>query len=262
MTLTITSTVTLNNGVEMPLFGLGVYQTRQGRETQQAVRWALETGHRLIDTAAIYRNEAGVGIGIRESGISREEIFVTTKLWNTDHRYARAIGACHESLRKLQLDDVDLYLIHWPASEQRDEAWRALETLYKEGTCRAIGVSNYQIHHLEALLAQSETVPTVNQVKFNPYNYDKRLLDYCRAHHIQLEAYSPLTQGRRLDDPKLVTIAKHYDKTLAQILIRWALQHHVVVIPKSSHQERIQENADVFDFAISDEDMARLDAFS
>ncbi len=262
MSLTITSTVTLNNGVEMPLFGLGVFQTQQGQETQQAVRWALETGYRLIDTAAIYRNEAGVGIGIRESSVPREEVFVTTKLWNNAHRYERAMAAYDESLRKLQMDYVDLYLIHWPATEQRDEAWRALEALYEEGKCRAIGVSNYQIHHLEEVLAQSDIVPAVNQVKFNPYNYDKQLLDYCNAHDIQLEAYSPLTQGRRLDDPKLVAIAKHYDKTPAQILIRWALQHHVVVIPKSSHQNRIQENADVFDFTISDEDMARLDAFS
>jgi diketogulonate reductase-like aldo/keto reductase len=246
----------------MPLFGLGVFQTKQGEETQQAVRWALETGYRLIDTAAIYRNEAGVGIGIRESSVPREEVFVTTKLWNNAHRYERAVAACDESLRKLQMDYVDLYLIHWPATEQRDEAWRALEALYEEGKCRAIGVSNYQIHHLEEVLAQSDIVPAVNQVKFNPYNYDKRLLDYCNAHDIQLEAYSPLTQGRRLDDPKLVAIAKHYDKTPAQILIRWALQHHIVVIPKSSHQNRIQENADVFDFTISDEDMARLDAFS
>ena len=257
--LTINSTVTLNNGVNMPLLGLGVYQA-VGREGEQAVTWALEAGYRHIDTAKFYGNEVEVGRAVRQSGISREEVFVVTKLWNSDHGYDRARAAFHESRRRLDLGAVDLYLIHWPVSAQRGESWRALEDLYAEGQMRAIGVSNYTIEHLEQLLATARVVPAVNQVEFHPWLYQRELLEFCRAHGIRLEAYSPLTKGERLRDPRLLEIARKYGKTPAQILIRWCLQHEVVVIPKSSNPQRIRENADVYDFEISAEDMCRLDA--
>jgi len=260
--LTIDTKVELNNGVEMPIFGLGLYQTRKGKETQDAVYYALEAGYRLIDTAAMYGNEEDVGEAVRKSGLPREQIFITTKLWNSDHGYDKALSAFEESRKKLGLYYVDLYLIHWPVEVLRKESWRALETLLREGKCRAIGVSNYMIWHLEELLSDSSIVPAVNQVEFSPYLYQKDLLDFCRNHHIQLEAYSPLTKGYKLHDPKLANMASKYSKSPAQILIGWALQKEVVVIPKSSSKERIHENADVFDFAISPEDMKVLDSFN
>ncbi len=257
----IDTRVELNNGVEMPVFGLGTYQTRSGKETRDAVLYALKIGYRLIDTAAMYGNEEGVGEAIRESGIPREEIFITTKLWNSDHGYDKALAAFEESRKKLGLDFVDLYLIHWPVEDLRKDSWRALETLLKDGKCRAIGVSNYMTWHLDELLQSSSTVPAVNQVEFSPYLYLKDLLEHCRSHHIQLESYSPLTKGHKLVDPKLGKMAAKYSRTPAQVLIRWALQKEVVVIPKSSKRERIKENAEVFDFAISDKDMKLLDSF-
>lgn len=260
--LTIDTKVELNNGVEMPIFGLGLYQTRKGKETQDAVSYALEAGYRLIDTAAMYGNEEDVGEVVRKSGLPREQIFITTKLWNSDHGYDKALSAFEESRKKLGLHYVDLYLIHWPVEVLRKESWRALETLLRGGKCRAIGVSNYMIWHLEELLSDSSIVPAVNQVEFSPYLYQKDLLDFCRNHHIQLEAYSPLTKAYKLHDPKLANIASKYSKSPAQILIRWALQKEVVVIPKSSRKEKIHENADVFDFAISPEDMKVLDSFN
>jgi len=258
----IDTKVKLSNGVEMPIFGLGTFQMRSGKETQQAVLAALEAGYRLIDTAQMYGNEEDVGIALKESGIPREEVFITTKLWNSEHGYQKALNACEESLEKLGLPYVDLYLIHWPVQGLRNETWKAMETLLEKGKCRAIGVSNYMIRHLEELLAISDTVPAVNQVEFSPYLYLKDLLEFCRSHKIQLEAYSPLTKGHKLSDPKLEAIAKGYSKTPAQILIRWVLQKEVVVIPKSSHRERILENAEVFDFEISPEDMKLLDSFN
>ena len=259
MTLTIESTTTLNNGVEMPMLGLGTWQIRDGQPVRRAIEWALEAGYRHIDTAAMYGNERGVGQAVRESGIPREEIFVTTKLWNDDHGYDQALRAFDESLRNLDLDYVDLYLIHWPVPGTRKETWRALEKIHKEGRAKAIGVSNYTIRHIEDLLGSAEVAPTVNQVEFHPWLYQQDLLEYCREHEIQLEAYSPLTKGNRLDNPRVGEIAEKYGKSPAQILIRWALEHDVVVIPKSSDKQHIQDNADVFDFEISEEDMCRLD---
>jgi diketogulonate reductase-like aldo/keto reductase len=259
--LRIDTKVKLNNGVQMPIFGLGTFQTRSGRETRDAVLHALKVGYRHIDTASMYGNEEDVGAAIKESGIRREEIFVTTKLWNSDHGYDSALAAFEKSSRRLDLSYVDLYLIHWPVQRLRNETWRALETLLKERKCRAIGVSNYMIRHLEELLENSSTVPAVNQVEFSPYLYQKDLLEFCRKNGIQLEAYSPLTKGHKLSDPKLAALASKYSRSPAQILIRWALQHQIVVIPKSSKGERITENADVFDFAISSEDMRALDLF-
>jgi diketogulonate reductase-like aldo/keto reductase len=259
--LRIDTKVKLNNGVQMPIFGLGTFQTRSGRETRDAVLHALKVGYRHIDTASMYGNEEDVGAAIKESGIRREEIFVTTKLWNSDHGYDSALAAFEKSSRRLDLSYVDLYLIHWPVQRLRNETRRALETLLKERKCRAIGVSNYMIRHLEELLENSSTVPAVNQVEFSPYLYQKDLLEFCRKNGIQLEAYSPLTKGHKLSDPKLAALASKYSRSPAQILIRWALQHQIVVIPKSSKGERITENADVFDFAISSEDMRALDLF-
>ena len=258
----IDTKVKLNNGVEMPIFGLGVYQARRGKETQEAVLSALEAGYRLIDTASMYENEEDVGEALRKSGIPREEVFITTKLWNSDHGYDKTLAAFERSRKKLGLSHVDLYLIHWPVEGLRNESWKAFETLLKEGKCRAIGVSNYMIWHLEELLNNSSTIPAGNQVEFSPYLYQEDLLEFCRAHGIQLEAYSPLTKGHKLNDPKLAKIASKYSKSPAQILIRWALQKEVVVIPKSSRKDRILENADVFDFTISPEDMKVLDSFN
>lgn len=259
--LKIDSKVKLNNGVEMPIFGLGTFQAQSGKEARDAVLHALQVGYRHIDTASMYGNEEDVGAAIRESGIPREEIFVTTKLWNSDHGYDNGLAAFEKSRRRLRLSYVDLYLIHWPVQDLRKETWRALETLLKEGKCRAIGVSNYMIRHLEELMDSSSTIPVVNQVEFSPYLYQKDLLEFCRKHDIQLEAYSPLTKGHKLNDPKLGRIASKYSKSPAQILIRWVLQHEMVVIPKSSRKERITENAGVFDFTISPEDMRALDLF-
>ena len=259
--LKIDTKVKLNSGAEMPIFGLGTFQARSGKETRDAVLGALQIGYRHIDTASIYGNEEDVGAAIKESGIPREEVFVTTKLWNSDHGYDSAPATFEGSRRRLGLSYVDLYLIHWPVQDLRNETWRALETLLEEEKCRAIGVSNYMTWHLEELLENSSTVPAVNQVEFSPYLYQKDLLKFCRKSNIQLEAYSPLTKGRKLDDPKLVALASKYSKSPAQILIRWALQHQMVVIPKSSVRERIVENAGVFDFGISTEDMRSLDLF-
>jgi diketogulonate reductase-like aldo/keto reductase len=260
--ITIDTKLKLNNDIEMPIFGLGTFQMRSGKETQQAVLYALEAGYRLIDTAQMYGNEEDVGQALRKSGIAREEVFITTKLWNSEHGYQKALNACEESLEKLGLSYIDLYLIHWPVQGLRNETWKALEALLEKGKCRAIGVSNYMIRHLEELLSNSKTIPAVNQVEFSPYLYQKDLLEFCRSHDIQLEAYSPLTKGHMLNDPKLLTIAKEYSKSTAQILIRWVLQKEVVVIPKSSRRERILENADVFDFKISSDDIRLLDSFN
>lgn len=260
--MNIQSTITLNNGVAIPVLGLGVFQTAQGSETQNAVSWALEAGYRHIDTAAIYHNEEDVGIAIAQSGIPRQDIFVTTKLWNDDHGYDKALKACDTSLNRLGLDYVDLYLIHWHASMKIRETWRALIRLREEGKCRAIGVSNFVPRQIEKIIKDSGVVPAVNQVEFHPFLYQKELLAYCRSKGIQIEAYSPLTRGKRLDHPVLNSVAQKYGKTPAQILIRWGLQHGLVVLPKSAHKERILSNADVFDFEIGEEDMQTLDGLN
>lgn len=256
------STVRLANGVAMPRLGLGVFQSRRGGETRRAVREALALGYRLIDTAAIYGNEADVGAAVKESGLPRAEIFVTTKLWNADQGYEASLRAFDRSLKSLGMEYVDLYLIHWPVPELRLESWRALEKLLQESRCRAIGVSNFTVAHLRELLQTSPTVPAVNQVEFHPFLFQERLLTFCRFHDIQVEAYSPLVKAHRLDDARLATLAHRHGKTAAQILIRWSLQHDLVVIPKSVRRERIAENADVFDFELSPADLAPLDALN
>jgi diketogulonate reductase-like aldo/keto reductase len=256
--------VPLNDGNQMPWVGLGVYGIGQGKPCLRAVSHALSVGYRHIDTAAFYGNEEDVGSAVRKSGIAREEVFVVTKLWNSDQGYAPAIKACNESLAKLKLDYIDLYLIHWPEPGKRLDSWRALVELRKQGKCRSIGVSNYTIGHLEELIAYSDAhslaLPAVNQVEFSPFLFQRELLEFCRARGIQLEAYCPLTRGRKLGDPALRAVAGRHGKTPAQVLLRWALQHQVAVIPKSGQPARIDENAGLFDFTLDDRDMAELDA--
>jgi len=262
MNLSLASTKKLNGGVEMPVLGLGVYQMPRGRVTQEAVKFALNVGYRHIDTASLYGNEEDVGLGVRSSGVPREKVFVTTKLWNSDHGYDSALSACDRSLDRLGLGYIDLYLIHWPVPKLRKETWNALVELQRRGTCRAIGVSNYTVKHLEELLEDSEVTPSVNQVEFNPFLYQKELLRFCNDKGIQLEAYSPLTRGHKLGHPTVVEIARRYTKSPAQIMIRWSLQHGLVVIPKSARPERIGENSEVFDFELSPAEMAKLDSLS
>jgi len=258
----IKTRVTLNSGVQMPWLGLGVYQASAGLGTQKAVKAAFEYGYRLIDTARIYGNEQDVGIAVRQSGLPRDDVFVTTKLWNSDHGYDSTVLAFQESLRRLGLTYVDLYLIHWPQPGMRNETWKAMIRLLKEGKVRTIGVSNYTIGHLKELLGQSDIVPDVNQVEFHPFLYQSDLLEFCEHNKIQLEAYSPLTRGQRLDDPALKQIAAKHSRTPAQVLIRWCLQHAVVAIPKSSRKERILENSKVFDFELKPDEMRQLDSLS
>jgi methylglyoxal/glyoxal reductase len=261
------SRIRLNNGVEIPRLGLGVYQSPPGRITQRIVRYALKSGYRHIDTAYIYANEADVGKALRESGVQRHEVFITTKLWNTNQVvYGSALQACEESLQRLGLTYVDLYLIHWPVqgiSNNSIEVWRAMVHLLREGKARAIGVSNYTSGDLKEILQDLDVVPAVNQVEFHPFLYQKDLLSFCEKNGIQLEAYSPLTRGKRLKHPAILDIAKKYgNKTPAQVLIRWSLQHNLVVIPKSIHEERILENSQVFDFELGTEDMKLLDSLN
>lgn len=247
----------LNNHVNIPAVGLGVYQMPQGQQTQKLIDNALRNGYRHIDTAAIYRNEETVGMAIRSSLIPREQIFVTTKLWNSDHGYDQAIKAFHKSLERLQMDYVDLYLIHWPVQGKRKESWRALESLFNEGKCRAIGVSNYMAPHLHELFNYAKVLPAVNQIELHPYLFATRAetIDLCRDKGILPVAYSPLTKGEKLNDPVLQKMAGHYEKTTAQILLRWALQQGFCVIPKSAASTRVIQNLQIFDFEISETDM-------
>lgn len=258
----ISSYTVLNNGVKMPWLGLGVYKSKEGEEVENAVKTALKIGYRSIDTAALYENERGVGKAIRDSGIPREEIFVTTKVWNDRHGYDSTLNAFEESRKKLGLEYIDLYLIHWPVPEKFKETWRALEKLYRDGLVRAIGVSNFQIHHLEELMESCEVKPAVNQVEFHPLLTQKKLLVFCKEHNIQMEAWAPLMRGGVLDAPIIKKIAEKYGKTPAQVVLRWDLQHGVVTIPKSVREERIKENSDIFDFQLTSEEMGQIDSLN
>lgn len=253
--------ITLNNGVKIPQLGLGVFQTRSGAETVNAVRTALEAGYRHIDTAKIYGNEDSVGEGLRQSGVDRREVFVTTKLWNDDARAGRVKEACYQSLDKLGVDYLDLFLIHWPVDGWQ-RCWEQMVELYTEHCVRAIGVSNFQEHHLQSLFALSDTRPAVDQIESSPQFVNQKLVDFATAHHIDVEAYSPLggTGGTLLQDPRLAAIGDEYGKSPAQVVIRWHLQRGVVVLPKSTHAERIRQNSDVFDFELSDEQMREISA--
>ncbi len=264
MALTIDSTALLNNSVKMPLLGLGVFRIPAGGTTTDVCSRALSVGYRHLDTAKIYRNERAVGEAVRAAGCPRSDIFVTTKLWNTDHGYHEALAAGHESLRTLGLDYIDLYLVHWPVEDKRLDTWKAMEKLLSDSVVRAIGVSNYMVRHLDELLEHCTVPPAVNQIELHPYNYEYRrdVVDLCDRNGILIEAYSPLTSGRKLDDPRLAQLAEPHGKTPAQVLIRWALEHGFAVIPKSSRTEGIEQNADVFDFSLSEADMSWLDDFN
>jgi len=261
MNLTVDSTVELLNGIRMPRLGLGVWKSKEGPETENAISAALQAGYRLIDTAALYENEASVGRAVRESDVPREHIFVTTKVWNSEQGYDSTLKAFGASMDKLGLDYVDLYLVHWPVPGKYKETYRALETLYEEGKVKAIGVSNFLIHHLEDLMGSCRIKPMVNQVEMHPLLTRKPLLEFCKREGIQVESWRPLMKGG-FDIPLLQELAAKYGKTPAQILIRWHLQLDIVTIPKSARAERIRENADVFDFRLSREDMARIDGLN
>ncbi len=254
----------LNNKHCIPSVGFGTWKIRLNSRAKKAVSAALETGYRLIDTAKIYGNEKGVGQAIAESDVPREDIFVTTKLWNGDQGYDSAPKAFDESLNKLGLDYVDLYLIHWPVVGKRAESWRALEEIYKSGRAKAIGVSNFTVRHLKELLKQSKTIPAVNQVEFHPFIYKDQLelLEFCKAHNIIVEAYSPLARGTRMHDVVITKIAQKYDKSNGQIMLRWAIQHGTVPLPKSRDPEHIKENMQIFDFELSTSDMGAINNLS
>jgi diketogulonate reductase-like aldo/keto reductase len=248
----------LNNGVKMPWLGFGTYKSEDGNTVIEAVKEALKIGYRHIDTASFYGNEEGVGIAIKESRVPREEIFLVSKLWISDHGYEKTLHAFKTSIKKLGTDYLDLYLIHWPQPLNK-ETWKALEKLYKEGSIRAIGVSNFTSKHLKDLLDYAEIIPAVNQVEFHPYLAQNELREFCIKHSIQLEAWSPLMRGQIFQIPLFQYLSKKYEKTISQIVLKWDLQMGVVTIPKSTTLTRIKENTDIFDFEISKEDMNKIE---
>lgn len=256
------STTTLANGVKMPWLGLGVYKVEDGQEVVDSVKYAIKAGYKSIDTAKIYENEEGVGQAIKESGVSREELFVTSKVWNADQGYDTTIQAFETSLNKLGLEYLDLYLIHWPVEGKYKDTWKALEKLYKDGKIRAIGVSNFQVHHLEDLITDAEVKPMVNQIEFHPLLTQTEVREYCKKQEIQVEAWSPLAQGELLDNEVLIQIAEKHGKSTAQVILRWDLQNEVVTIPKSTKEHRIIQNADVFDFELNAEEVEKINALN
>ena len=247
---------TLHNGVKMPYLGLGVFKSER---VTNSVQWALESGYRHIDTAAIYNNEKEVGIAIKQSDVDRDKIFLVSKVWNTDQGYKNTIKAYDQSLKRLKVDYLDLYLIHWPVKNKFVETWKALEYLYEQGRVKSIGVSNFLKHHLDELLPESTIIPMVNQMEFHPYLVQQELVDFCSLHGIQYEAWSPLMRGKIFEIALLKNLAVKYNKTIAQIVLRWDLQKGVITIPKSSNEKRIKSNADLFDFELSQEDVEEID---
>ncbi|MFI1744050.1 aldo/keto reductase [Thalassobellus sediminis] len=252
----------LNNGLKMPWLGFGVFQIEDGANVEYAVRHALDIGYRSIDTASVYGNEIGVGKAIRDSGIKREEIFLTTKVWNDDQRKKRTLEAFQESLDRLDTDYVDLYLVHWPVKDFYIETWKVMEQIYNSGRAKSIGVSNFLINHLKDILGNCKIVPSVNQVEFHPFLFQPELLNFCKDHKIQMEAWSPLMQGHIVSVPTVQEIAKKHKKTPAQVTLRWNLQHEVITIPKSVNPNRIAENSQIFDFELSQSDMDKLDSLN
>lgn len=263
----LTDTFKLWNDVEIDCVGYGTWLTPDGEVAVEAVKEALKAGYRHIDTAAIYGNEVSVGKAIKESGLKREDIFVTSKLWNTERGYEKTLLAFEETMKKLDLEYLDLYLIHWPAHKNQYDnfeevnlsTWRAFIELYKKGKIRAIGVSNFLPHHLKALV-ESEIKPMVNQIEFHPGFMQEETVEYCKKNGIVVEAWSPLGRGKMLDNETLKGIAAKYNKTVAQLCLRWCLQNDTLPLPKSVTPSRIVENADIFDFEISKEDMAIINA--
>lgn len=255
-------TITLNNGVKMPGFGLGVYKVEDGDVVIHSVKTAIEHGYRSIDTASFYDNETGVGQAIKESGVPREELFITSKVWNDDQGYEQTLQSFETSLKKLGLDYLDLYLIHWPVKGMYKDTWRAMEKLYEDGKIRAIGVSNFHIQHLENLLPDCTVKPVINQVEYHPHLTQVELHAFCKRENIQLEAWSPLKRGRLFDDPIIMDIADKHGKTPAQVILRWDLQNDVVTIPKSITKERIKENANIYDFSLTGEEMNKINGLN
>ena len=260
--MNLQSTKTLTNGVEMPIFGLGVYKMTDPQETIEAITKALQVGYRAIDTASLYYNEEQVGEAIRHSGVAREELFVTTKVWNSDQGYDNTLKAFEVSLKKLGMDYVDLYLTHWPVEGKYPDTYRAIERLYEEKLIRVPGVSNHHAHHVEKLLRSANVPPMVNQIEAHPYLSQEPLRAFCCEHQIAVTAWSPLGRGGVLQDETIVKIAEKYGKSAAQVVLRWHLQHDILVIPKSVTPSRIEENANIFDFALSSEDMKVMDGLN
>ncbi len=247
---------TLADGTEIPVLGLGVWQVPDGAECERAVRWALEAGYRHIDTAQAYGNEGSVGRALRDSGVPREQVFITTKFYPARRD---PVAEIEGSLRRLGVDQIDLYIIHWPRRGPT-RAWPGMEAARERGFARSIGVSNFSVQELEKVMAIASTSPAVNQVQFSPFEYRRALLEACQARAVAVEAYSPLGTGRHLSDPTVAAVAERMGRTPAQVLLRWCLQRETIVLPKSTHQERIEANAQIFDFSLSDDDMATLDA--
>ena len=260
---------TLNNGLKIPSIGFGTFETPNGKKAVDAVRTAIKVGYRLIDTASVYGNEESIGKAIKESGFDRSNFFITSKLWNTEQGYDTTLKAFNEGLKKLDTDYLDLYLIHWPVAGHRDDylkrnldTWRAFEKLYREGKIKAIGVSNFLVHHLDPLMQECDVKPMVNQLELNPQYQQEEIVDYCKQHEIVLEAWGPLMRGKAFNNELLKDVAKKYNKTIAQICIRWSLQKGFIPLPKSVHDDRIIENYQVYDFKISQDDMDYIDTLN
>ena len=260
--IVLDNTVFLNTNREMPLLGLGVYKATGANEAENAIISAVESGYRLIDTASVYKNEENVGRGIASCGIPRNELFITTKVWNTAQRLGDIQGAFERSLDRLKLDYVDLYLIHWPVPGCYLSTWKVLEEIQKSGRALSIGVSNFEIRHLEELEANSGIIPAVNQIECHPLCYPKELIDYCQDKGIQVQAYAPLARGAYLDNDVMCVLGTKYAHTPAQIGLRWATQKGISVIPKSVHPDRIRSNGNIFDFTIEQEDMDLIDTLN
>lgn len=252
--------VRLRTGALMPRVGLGVFRMGRGEATRATVQNALALGYRHVDTAYVYGNEADVAAGLEESGLPRSDVFVTTKLWNEDQGYDSALRAFDLTLSRMRLEYVDLFLLHWPVPGKRLASWRALERIHAEGLARAIGVSNFMVHHLDELIANAHVLPAVNQVEASPFLQQREVRALCHAHGIIVEAYSPLTKGARLQHPAVLRVANEIGRSSAQVLLRWGLQHGLVVLPKSTRPERLAENLAAFEFSLSPEHMATLDA--
>ncbi len=262
MDLKINSRKKLNNGTEIPVLGFGTYRLTGEKQVKEAVTAALETGYRLIDTAQMYENEEYVGEAIRESGIPREEIFLTTKLDNDQHGFDKAKKSFDKSMDRLRLGYIDLFLIHWPIEGLRVESWRALVDIYNQGGAKTIGVSNYTIRHLKELFANSDVKPSINQVEFNPFNFQNDLLFFCKEEGIHIEGYTPLSRANKFKNKTIQEISRNYSRSPARVMLRWAIQHNVIPLPKSSHSDRIKENAGIFDFSIDENDMEKLDSLN
>ena len=249
----------LSNGVKIPSIGFGTYKSGDDEETAKIIKNALNLGYKMIDTASFYNNEVGIGNGIKESGIDRKDIFIVTKLWNDDHGYDNTIEAFNKSLNNLQVDYIDLYLIHWP-NKLNAETWRAFEHLYETGKVKAIGVCNFKVEHLEELKKTAKIMPMVNQVEIHPFSTKNNIINYCKDNNIKVVAWSPISRGRVLSNDLMIDLSQKYKKSIVQIVQRWHMQKGVIPIPKSSNENRIKENIDIFDFEISSEDMKAIDS--